>query len=219
MKSLKSAKAFLASKDVPCAYCQTTVVSQDFVLCETCEVPVHRQCWLETKTCPVYACGSQQFREPAIALYRQIPSGGGSSGSKPVTRASQDISPKASLHHRETRINRRILMLTDELRRKLWSEQLRQIKWAAVTVASFAIWIAWFKFSPEAALLVSANPAFFLKSVIAALVLPTLSVAMCIRPDQIIAEEKSRLSLLQTQSKNLQAEQLEMEDPDRLCQK
>ena len=59
-----------AQKDVPCAYCDTSVVSSAFVLCEACEVPVHADCWKEGGKCPTYACGCTRTIDPALALFR-----------------------------------------------------------------------------------------------------------------------------------------------------
>lgn len=58
-------------KDVPCAYCDTSVLSTAFVLCGQCEVPVHRDCWAEGGKCPTYACGATQTLDPAVALFRR----------------------------------------------------------------------------------------------------------------------------------------------------
>lgn len=58
------------SKDVPCAYCDTSVVGRTFVLCEACEVPVHADCWQEGGKCPTYACGCVKAVDPALALFR-----------------------------------------------------------------------------------------------------------------------------------------------------
>jgi hypothetical protein len=57
-------------KDVPCAYCASSVVRSDFVLCSQCGVPAHRECWAQAGRCPVYACGATQLTEPALALFR-----------------------------------------------------------------------------------------------------------------------------------------------------
>lgn len=59
------------SKDVPCAYCDTSVYGMAFVLCATCEVPVHRDCWAENSACPAYACGNTKALDPAEALFRR----------------------------------------------------------------------------------------------------------------------------------------------------
>lgn len=58
-------------KDVPCAYCDTSVCGAAFVLCATCEVPVHRDCWNESGSCPAYGCGDTRPLDPAEALFRK----------------------------------------------------------------------------------------------------------------------------------------------------
>lgn len=63
------------TKDVPCAFCGASVVGADFVLCPSCEVPAHRECWVANGRCPAYACQACDPMEPAIALYRR-PRGG-----------------------------------------------------------------------------------------------------------------------------------------------
>ena len=59
------------AKDVPCAYCDTSVVGHAFVLCAVCEVPVHRDCWAEALTCPAYGCGNKRPLDPAEAIFRR----------------------------------------------------------------------------------------------------------------------------------------------------
>lgn len=59
------------SKDVPCAYCDTSVVGHAFVMCASCEIPVHRDCWQEAQVCPAYACGNTKALDPAEALFRK----------------------------------------------------------------------------------------------------------------------------------------------------
>lgn len=58
-------------KDVPCAYCDASVLSTAFVLCASCEVPVHRDCWAESARCPTYGCGATATLDPAVALFRR----------------------------------------------------------------------------------------------------------------------------------------------------
>jgi hypothetical protein len=58
-------------KEVPCAYCDTSVVGTSFVMCSACDVPVHRDCWGEAARCPTYACGSTEVVDPAVALFRK----------------------------------------------------------------------------------------------------------------------------------------------------
>jgi len=57
-------------KPVPCAFCGVSVVSSDFVLCSACRTPAHRACWNSAARCSVYACGSTETLEPALALFR-----------------------------------------------------------------------------------------------------------------------------------------------------
>lgn len=59
-------------KDVNCAFCGTTVVGQPFVLCERCEIPIHRDCWASQPKCPAYACGSTSSRDPALHIFRSV---------------------------------------------------------------------------------------------------------------------------------------------------
>ena len=58
-------------KDVPCAYCDASVVGASFVICSACAVPIHRDCWKDGgEKCPTYACGSTAATDPALALFR-----------------------------------------------------------------------------------------------------------------------------------------------------
>ena len=57
-------------KDVNCAFCATTVLGQAFVICERCEIPIHRDCWDSQPKCPAYACGSTSIRDPAVHIFR-----------------------------------------------------------------------------------------------------------------------------------------------------
>lgn len=59
------------TKDVPCAYCHASIVGADFLLCRRCEVPVHRDCWQQTRKCPAFACAEPEMLEPALALFRR----------------------------------------------------------------------------------------------------------------------------------------------------
>src|SRR5437016_3873189 len=58
-------------KDVPCAFCDTSVVGRVFVLCAQCEVPLHRDCWEASGNCPAYACGSTSYLDPALVIFRK----------------------------------------------------------------------------------------------------------------------------------------------------
>jgi hypothetical protein len=59
------------AKEVPCAFCGSSIVGGDFVLCSKCDVPAHRECWATNGRCPAYACGSTEPMEPAVAIYRR----------------------------------------------------------------------------------------------------------------------------------------------------
>jgi hypothetical protein len=85
-------------KQVPCAYCGTTVVGTAFVLCAACEVPLHRDCWTEGGRCPAFACGSTAALDPALAIFRRPRTTSGSittvvtpakPGTAPATAAAQ----------------------------------------------------------------------------------------------------------------------------------
>jgi hypothetical protein len=58
-------------KDVPCAYCDASVLASAFVLCGKCEVPVHKDCWAEAQKCPTYGCAATESLDPALALFRR----------------------------------------------------------------------------------------------------------------------------------------------------
>lgn len=57
-------------KDVGCAFCGATIVGTPFLVCSLCDVPVHRDCWATSTSCPAYACGSSDAIDPAYVIYR-----------------------------------------------------------------------------------------------------------------------------------------------------
>lgn len=59
-----------SNQPVSCVFCGHSVVTTDFVLCGGCSTPAHRDCWKAAAQCGVYACGSTEILEPAIALFR-----------------------------------------------------------------------------------------------------------------------------------------------------
>lgn len=58
-------------KEVPCAFCGASILGRLFVVCASCEVPMHHDCWAIALTCPAFACGSTETVDPALVIYRK----------------------------------------------------------------------------------------------------------------------------------------------------
>lgn len=43
---------------VSCAYCRGPVRTISGPKCESCEVPIHRDCWIDFGGCPSFACAN-----------------------------------------------------------------------------------------------------------------------------------------------------------------
>jgi hypothetical protein len=67
-------KSHPAHSNVPCALCGCSVIGASFVLCSSCVVPVHSDCWDFGNQCPVYGCANVECVDPAVILFRQVAS-------------------------------------------------------------------------------------------------------------------------------------------------
>lgn len=100
-------------KDVPCAFCGATIVSRLFVVCGSCEVPMHQDCWAVSATCPAYGCGSNEVLDPAVVIYRRPRADAVIASTLPApvtvslsaTPLSSDAAPPARLRARMQRLD------------------------------------------------------------------------------------------------------------------
>lgn len=110
-------------KDVPCSVCGTSLVGKAFVICSTCEIPCHPECWETSGSCPAFGCGSTTPMDAAVALFRRPPSSQKSSSPSAlvIAQESSGILPEigsAQTHELQAEFMMLTLRYKDLLRKR-----------------------------------------------------------------------------------------------------
>lgn len=59
-----------AAEKVHCSICNQRIQGSDWVVCASCDVPIHRACWDYNGKCPIFGCDSTVGRDPLELLLK-----------------------------------------------------------------------------------------------------------------------------------------------------